>query len=332
MHDMLSAFSHSDASPTTTHHVVALDLGGTNLRAASIDRDGALDHRTKIRTPQSDDPHTVADALAEAFDACAQVSRQHGAEVRAFAVAVPGAMNSKDGGRILRMPNIKALQNFQLGDYLEKHTGVPVVLENDANAATMGEVWQGAARGKQTAICLTLGTGVGGGLVLDGMLWRGAYEAGGELGHIIVEPDGALCPCGNHGCLEAYVSATAMRRLYIEASGTSAGNAHEEINAHVVYQRAQAGEETARRTFEIVGRYLGIGITSLVNAIDPEIVVIGGGAAAGWDMFIEPLRSEVKKRAFTERGKNVELAPAARGDDAGLLGAAYLAWQKLGGK
>ncbi len=330
MHDMLSSFSHSDASHHTSSHVVALDLGGTNLRAASIDHDGTLDHRTKIRTPKSDDPHAVAGALAEAFDACAKVSRQHNAEVRAFAVAVPGAIDSKDGGRILRMPNIKALQNFQLSTYLEERTGVPVILENDANAASMGEVWQGAARGKQTAICLTLGTGVGGGLVLDGKLWRGAYESGGELGHIIVEPEGAQCPCGNRGCLEPYASATAMRRLYIEASGASLKDAPEEINAHVVYERAQAGDEHALQTFQTVGKYLGIGITSLVNAIDPEIVVIGGGAAAGWDMFIEPLRAEVKKRAFTERGKNVEVAPAARGDDAGLLGAAYLAWQKLG--
>ncbi len=329
MHDILSAFGHTEAtSQTCIEHVIAADLGGTNLRAASIDRAGAIHARTKVRTPQTGDGRDVAAALEEAFDLCAKETKHLNGRVSAFAVAVPGALDSKAGGMILHAPNIKSLNHFKLGDELERRTNMLVILENDANAAAVGEVWQGAARGKQTAICVTLGTGVGGGLVLDGELWRGAFESGGEVGHITVEPEGAKCSCGNRGCLEVYASATAMARLYREATNDLNSN----VNSYQIYERAKNGDEAARQVFQTVGRYLGIGLTSMVNVIDPEIIVIGGGAAAGWDMFIEPLRAELKSRAFTERGRNIEVVQAERGDDAGLLGAARLAWQKLDGK
>lgn len=307
-------------------HVVALDLGGTNLRAASLDREGLIHARTKVRTPQTNNPMDVAAALEQAFAVCANASKSANAAIEAFAVAVPAALDTKEGGLILHAPNIKSLNHFKLGDELIKRTGTTVILENDANAAAVGEVWQGAARGCQTAICVTLGTGVGGGLVLDGKLWRGAFEAGGEVGHIIVEPEGVRCACGNRGCLEMYASASAIARQYVELTGTLS----DDINAYKVYEKAMRGDAHAQKVFRIVGKYLGIGITSLVNLIDPEIVVIGGGAAAAWDAFIEATRAEIKARAFTERGRNLEIKQAACGDDAGILGAAHLAWQKIG--
>lgn len=322
---MDSSLITSHETPSPRAHVIALDLGGTNLRAASVNRDGDIIARTKVRTPQTDDAMDVAAAMEEAFDVCATESNKLNAEVEAFAVAVPGALDTKRGGMVLTSPNIKQLDNFRLGDELHKRTGVQVFLENDANAAAVGEFWQGAGRDVKTLICLTLGTGVGGGLVLNGELWRGAFEAGGELGHINVEPEGYPCKCGSRGCLEQYASATAIARIYKEQSN----NVNGEINAYKVYELARDNDANAIKTFEIVGRYLGSGIASLVNIIDPQLVVIGGGASAGWEMFIHHARAEIKARAFTERGRNIKIKQAACGDDAGILGAACIAWQKI---
>jgi len=315
----------TDSQPKSAHDfIIAADLGGTNLRAASIGADGTILHQTKIRTPRTDQPDDIVRAFIEAMHECGERTVAIGGRVGALSVAVPGTIDARTG-TVLKAPNVPSLQGFALGAAMEQASGLPVILANDADAAAMGEVWQGAARGRDDVIMLTLGTGVGGGVVMGGELWRGAHSAAGELGHITLEAYGEPCPCGGRGCLEVYASATAIVRMAREAGIAGAAT----LNSRDVYDKAKAGDLAALEVFRRMGSYLGIGIASLVNVLDPELVVIGGGVAAGWDAFIEHIKREVQARAFSAVGKNVEVVPASCGDDAGILGAAYLAFKAL---
>jgi glucokinase len=203
-----------------------------------------------------------------------------------------------------------------------------VFIENDANAAAVGEMWMGAARGCCDVISVTLGTGVGGGVILDGKLWRGSHGSAGEIGHTTVDPfSGLKCKCGNTGCLELFASATAIVRmtrenlsLFPESTLKSEG-----LTAAKVYEAGRNGDELALAVFQRFGMYLGIGLANLINLIDPQIIVISGGAVNGWDLFAPEMYRQVEERAFRTTAQQVKIARAECGDNAGLLGAARLA-------
>jgi glucokinase len=197
-------------------------------------------------------------------------------------------------------------------------------LENDANAAAYGEYWRGAGRGCDSMVLLTLGTGVGGGLVLHGELWRGADGMAGEIGHVTVEPNGRTCRCGNAGCLETYASATAVVENYRELSGIEEG-----VSAEEVGRRALEGDANARQSYREAGRSLGIAFAGLVNLLNPEQIVIGGGVLPAWDLFMPTAEQELRRRAFAPAAERVRFAPAALGDLAGVTGAAGLLWRDL---
>src|ERR1043165_3714663 len=197
---------------------------------------------------------------------------------------VPGAVDS-DKAVVLQAPNLPSLINVDLKAALEQRLGWPVFLENDANAAAVGEMWLGAARGCRDVMSVTLGTGVGGGLILDGKLWRGSHGSGGEIGHTTVDPfSGLKCKCGNTGCLELVASATAIVRMTRETLSQFPGSVlhHQELTAERVYEAGSAGDELALSVFKKFGTYLGIGLANLINIVDPEIIVIAGGAVNGW--------------------------------------------------
>jgi glucokinase len=192
---------------------------------------------------------------------------------------------------------------------------MPVFLENDATAAAIGEAWLGASRGAKNSILITLGTGVGGGVFVDGQPLRGPDGAAGKLGHICVEPDGHPCGCGSHGCIEQYASATALVRLAHEA-GLEVADSHE------LFDEWKRGDATAKTVFDNMARHLAITLAGLINTFNPEMIVIGGGASAGWDAFIEPLTKEIVHRAFAEPAERARIVRTALGDDAGIVGAA----------
>jgi glucokinase len=312
--------------------ICAVDLGGTNLRAANIDGGGRIHERVRTATPKSDDPADVTKSLAAAVRECEAAALQRGARIDAVSVVVPGTIQPETG-LVVNAPNLKSLQGYKLGPALESALNRSVLLENDANAATLGEMCQGAARGFQTILCLTLGTGVGGGIILDGKLWRGLDGTAGELGHFSIEPYGGVqCKCGNIGCLEVYASATAIVRMAREGLATYPGSslrliADSELSSQKVFSAAIEGDELALEVFRKVGTHLGIATASFVNIFNPEIIVIGGGVAAAWEMFAEHTRSETLRRAFQVPAERCRIVPAERGDDAGLLGAAWLAIQ-----
>jgi glucokinase len=242
---------------------------------------------------------------------------------------VPGTVNTQEGV-VVKAPNVPGLDGFRLSAALESELKLPAILENDANAAAVGEAWQGVARGRHSIVCVTLGTGVGGGIILEDRLWRGADGSAGEIGHMAVDPfAGVPCTCGSRGCLEVYASARAIVRMTREAEPRypdSTLHQTDELTAEAIYLAGMKGDELALEVFRRMGIYLGTGLASLINILNPEMVVLGGGVANGWELFAKHMLQQVMERAFPLPAARVEIVRAERGDDAGLLGAARLAF------
>lgn len=313
--------------------VLAADLGGTNLRMAAVNRNGDILYRNKLRTPATGSrSDVVAAILTAAREVMDNAKGQF--EFAAFGAAVPATVNSHDGV-ILRSPNLPELNGMEFSTVFSEALEMPVVLENDANSATVGESWKGAARDVSSFIMVTLGTGVGGGIMINGELLRGPDGTAGEVGHIAVEPDGYPCGCGSNGCVEQYASATAISRIaseLIPVYPESVLHPDLDITPLDVYNAGLKGDALSLEVFRRVGRYLGIALGGLVNVLNPEAIVIGGGAAAGWDLFIESLRREIDYRAFQQPAERVRLRRSQLADDAGLVGIAKLAGDKFIGQ
>jgi glucokinase len=309
--------------------IFAADLGGTHLRAATVDQQGRIQFRFKQHTPQEPEANAIVDAIVGAVHDC---ERQSGsvAEISAVSLVVPGTVNVAEG-TVVKAPNLPCLDGFPLGAVLMEQLGLPAILENDANAAAVGELWQGVAVGCNTIICVTLGTGVGGGIILDGKLWRGVDGAAAEIGHMCVDPFGGVaCTCGSRGCLEVFASATAIVRMTRETSPRypqSILQGENDLTAESIFDAGQKGDELALEIFRRMGVYLGIGLANLINILNPEMIVIGGGVVNGWDLFARHMHQEVEERAFPLLAARVKIVRAKCGDDAGLLGAARLAYQ-----
>ena len=308
--------------------VFAVDLGGTHLRAALIDDKGRIRVRFKQNTPQTGRQGDIVKAIAEAGRSCMQGDESTTSYV---SVAVPGTVNVKEG-IVIKAPNVPCLEGFALAAAIESELKLPAILENDANAAAVGEVWQGAARGCHAVVCVTLGTGVGGGIILNHKLWRGADGSAAEIGHMAVDPFmGVACPCGSRGCLEVYASATAIVRMTRELSPqylNSSLNNRDDLTAEKIHCAGLKGDELALEVFRRMGDYLGIGLATLINLLNPQMIVIGGGVVNGWNLFEKQMRLQVTQRAFPIPAEHVRIVPGECGDDAGLLGAARLALDK----
>ena len=308
--------------------IFAADLGGTHLRAATVDQQGKIHFRSKQNTPQGTDPNEI---VAAVVNAVREYRKEIGAEpdqLQAVSLVVPGTVNVAEG-IVVKAPNLPCLDGFPLTTALTDELGLPAILENDANAAAVGEMWQGAARGCRTIICVTLGTGVGGGIILDGELWRGVDGAAAEIGHMCVDPFGGVaCTCGSRGCLEVFASATAIVRMTREASPRypdSVLHASNNLTAESIFAAGLEGDDLALEIFRRMGVYLGIGLANLINILNPEMIVIGGGVVNGWDLFEKHMMQQVEERAFPLLAARVKIERAKCGDDAGLLGAARLA-------
>jgi glucokinase len=305
--------------------VFAVDLGGTHLRTAAVDENGNIHNRTKHSTPDASNPDDIVQAIVNEARAC---EREVG--IASTCVAVPGTVNVETG-TVLTIPNLRSLKGLNLAAALQRELHHPVIIENDANAAAMGELWKGAARDTHTMICITLGTGVGGGIILNGQLWRGADWSAGEVGHMAVEPfEGVACGCGSRGCLETWASATAIVRMASELLPMfpeSLLNQIDELTAEKIHQAGSDGDELAIKVFRRMAVALGIGLATLVNVLNPQMIVIAGGVANGWDLFADQATEEMRRRAFPLPGANVQIKRGQCGDNAGLLGAARLALQ-----
>ena len=307
--------------------VLSGDLGGTNLRLAAVDRSGKMLHRTEAHTPRHSNAEKIVEITASLAAEC---SAKLDAVPESLVFAVPGPIDAETG-RLFNVPNLPELRGSNLRSMLAEKLGIEVQLENDATAAAVGEHWKGASQGCGSSICLTLGTGVGGGIILNGEPLRGPDGTAGEIGHVCVEPLGHPCGCGSRGCLEQYASATAIGRMARELLPefpASALNQAGDFDAQKIYDLGKAGDALCREAFRRAGMYLGVALAGLINVLNPEAVVIGGGAASGWDLFIEPLKEEIGVRAFREPAERARIVRASLGNDAGIIGAAYLAFAR----
>jgi len=314
------------ADNTDLKLIFAADLGGTHLRAATVDRTGRIRSRFKQNTPQASDVNAIVHAIVAAVRECQRQASKE--EISAVSLVVPGTVDV-EAGAVVKAPNLPCLNGFQLAAALSSQLNLPAILENDANAAAVGEMWQGAGVGCKTIICVTLGTGVGGGIILDGKLWRGVDGSAAEIGHMCVDPFGGVaCTCGSRGCLEVFASATAIVRMTREASPRypeSVLQGKEDRTSEMIFEAGQQGDELALEIFRRMGVYLGIGLANLINILNPEMIIIGGGVVNGWNLFEKHMHQQVEERAFPLLAERVKIVRAKCGDDAGLLGAARLA-------
>lgn len=296
--------------------VLAVDLGGTNMRMAAVRPDGTVLHTARQPTPKPFTPEGLIDLSGTMADEC---RANLGADDRVIGIAFGVPANVTGDGILRRLPNIPALEGMDLKNALVAKFALPVTIENDATTAAIGEHWLGASKDVKDSVMITLGTGVGGGIIINGEPLRGVDGTAGKLGHICVEPDGHPCGCGSRGCVEQYASATAIERMATEA-GLDTTTSFE------VYEAAKKGDERARAVFQKMGRYLGIMLAGQINALNPAMIVIGGGAAAAWDAFIDHVNDEIRARAFDELAKSAKVVRGTLGDDAGILGAARSAF------
>jgi glucokinase len=310
---------------------VGLDMGGTNIRCAAVSVAGdtlILEHGPSLATR---DAAAVADNIAAQTLHLLDTARRRGlGSPRAIGVAVPGPLDVHTG-IVMQAPHVAAWRGYPLRHKLETLIGRKIVLDNDANAWALGEYWRGAARGRRDVVLLTLGTGVGGGLIIGGKLVHGRSGMAGELGHVTVDADGPRCDCGSHGCLEAYASASGLRGLIEQRLHLPAGSAlppeivDAEGNFSVRGLTAQArkGDRLALDAFATAGHYLGIAIASFLNTFNPELIVIGGGVAGALPYMRKTMTAQVRERAFTAIASQAKIVRAALGPLGGVVGAAY---------
>jgi glucokinase len=313
-------------------YIVGLDMGGTNIRTSAVSRDGAV--LLMLRGParaKGTAAETVANISTQVLALQDAAGRKGLGRALAIGVAVPGPVNVRTGV-VYAAPHVKAWRSYPLRRNLERALGRNLVVENDANAWALGEYWRGAARGCKNVVLLTLGTGVGGGLIVDGKLVRGRSGMAAELGHVCVEADGMRCDCGARGCLEAYASASGLcgllkQRLQLEESALPAQYLDRggEFSARGLTRAARHGDPLALEMFEVAGRYLGVAIGSFINTFNPELVVIGGGVAGALGLMRRAMLREVKARAFSEAVAQTRIVKAALGAEGGVVGAAFAA-------
>jgi glucokinase len=309
-------------------YTIGVDLGGTNLRIAAVSPEGRFIEKIALDTEVKEGRERVVTDLCDAIKELER--RLKGSKLAGIGIGVAGIINLANG-TVRQSPNLPGWSDFPVRDDIERRLRTHVILENDANAAALGEKWVGAGRDASGLCMMTVGTGIGGGVILDGRIWHGMDGMAGELGHMTIDPNGALCGCGNLGCVEAYAGASAITRMAAAAIrvGRSPELAREadalgELTAEIVYIKAKQGDLVAREIFEMVGRSLGVALANLINIFNLPLYVVGGGVARGWDAFAPALMAEVRKRSLVYRSSSTRIEPSSLGGEAGLLGAAYL--------
>lgn len=310
---------------------IGLDVGGTKIAAAVVGVDGTVRDELVEATPEDSGAEEVEPILLGLIERLR--GRAGDGVITAVGMGAAGIVEWP-AGRIRWAPN-NAYRDWPVRERLERATGLPVAVDNDANVAALAEARLGRAR-RSELVLITVGTGIGGGVVLGGRIYRGPTGLGAELGHIVLNPDGPRCGCGNHGCFEAYASGTALTRMGRDAAAddprgliATLGRAEGEVTGHTVTAAAEQGDPVARTLFARLGRWLGVGIASLANILEIEAVVVGGGLVATGDLLLEPARAAAREYAYAPLARGVVPIEAARfGADAGIVGAALLALEE----
>jgi glucokinase len=307
-------------------YLAAVDLGGSKILSVIARGDGRRLGEDRRPTSAEEGPEAVLKRIVDSLEeALAKAGLQRG-DLAAVGICSPGPCDV-EAGVLSSAPNLPGWHDVPICRYLEERVGVPARLENDANAAAVGEHVYGAGRGCRHLIYMTVSTGIGGGLIIDGRLYRGATGVAGELGHMTIEPNGPVCGCGNRGCLEALASGTAIaaRGEELLAQGGSAllaklAQEQGELTAATVCRAAEQGDAASREIAQRAGYYLGVGLASYVNIFNPEVIILGGGLTKEGELLLGPARAEMEWRAMQEPLKAVQLKLAELGDYVGVMG------------
>lgn len=311
-------------------YLVGFDMGGTKMLATVLDDSFAPAGRAKMKTPPGGDDELLLTMIADTIREAVSDAKADLSDVRAVGLAVPGPLN-RDEGVVIEMANV-GMRDFPLRDRLQDVLKVPVDLENDVNAGTYGEFIAGAARGHRNVVGLFPGTGVGGGIVIDGKLYRGRRGRAGEIGHMTVQVGGRLCGCGHYGCLEALSSKTAMAKdlVHLASIGLAptvlekAGTDFRAVKSSVIKKAMEEGEEAVVRVVERAAWFLGVGLANCVDIFDPDILVVGGGLVEKLgESYLEKVRESTRENSMVPT--EIPIVAASLGDDSVVVGAASLA-------
>ncbi len=311
--------------------IVGVDLGGTTTKLAFITMDGEIVRKWEIPTDNTNEGKNITNNIAIAIDEKLTELGQTKDHLIGIGMGSPGPVNYEKG-ILLNVVNLGWPNNYPLKKILENATSLPAAIENDANCAALGEMWMGAGNGAKDLVCVTLGTGVGGGVITGGKVVQGINGAAGEIGHITAIPfDGAQCNCGKTGCLETVASATGIVRLArmelakgIQSELTAKMTENNTITAKDVFDAARNNDRLAQTVLNEVSFHLGFALASIANTLNPEKIVLGGGVSKAGDILLNPVKSNFEKFAFSAVGDSTKLALATLGNDAGVLGAAWL--------
>lgn len=320
-------------SSTKKRYIIGVDLGGTKISAGALSEDGEEAHGVRSIATQSDiGAEGVVDRIISVIEGVIlDTIKETGASRQDFlgiGMGAPGPLD-REKGIVVVAPNL-GWRNFPLRERVTSRLKLPVSIDNDANCATVGEWWLGAARGGTNVVGITIGTGIGGGLIFDGKLYHGSSDVAGEIGHTTIDVNGRYCKCGNYGCLEAYASgpaiATRAREALIREDTASMLPAMvdgqlDKITAEIVYDAAKKGDGLANEIVRDTARYLGAGIATLLNVVNPDVVVIAGGVTRAGEALFAPLRTEVRRRAFSPAVEACRIVPAELPGTAGVVGA-----------
>lgn len=309
---------------------IGIDLGGTTLKGSLVSPTGEIIHETRSDTERRD-AGALLDQVIEAALALRD-DKSAGGQVGGIGIGIPGLVNRRTN-RVEVMPNLPALSEIDITTELSRKTGLPVILDNDANAAAYGELQVGAARGRKEVFFITLGTGIGAGLIINGQIYRGAAGFAGEFGHMTIDPEGIECACGNIGCLETIASGPNIvrrtrERLYRDRTSSLSRLAiprDREFTAEDIAHAAREGDEMAQVMMERTGMFLGIALAAVINLLNVEMVVMGGGVMDAGDLILKPTIKETRRRAFPPSFNSCEIVIAKLGPAAGMIGAALMA-------
>lgn len=297
-------------------YAIGIDLGGTNLRVALVSQDGSIIKKIKLPSPDRIEA-SLFNAIGEVFND----------SIAGIGIGVAGLIN-RDDGTVFISPNLPAVENLNIVEAVRNKFGVPVIIENDANVAALGEKWMGAGREFENFVHLTLGTGIGGGIIYGHRL----MAVSAEIGHMSIISNGGKCACGNHGCLELYASARAMLEYAVAALESGAesmlrehcgGNLYK-LTPEDIYKTALDGDNLSRDVLRETGRYLGVGISNIINIFSPDAIILSGGLVGAWHIYIQEAIKEASKRTFKQLFNKVRIIPSTLDDNAGVIGSAYL--------
>jgi len=341
MRDFAGRLRNASATPLATpmvnatdKFIIGVDLGGTNIVVGAMSANGSRQyamHSTPTPPRSEGSSGRVVERMIEMLEATiAETLAETGAkrsDILGVGIGAPGPLDRKNGIVVIA-PNL-GWHNLPLRDLISDAVQLPCTLDNDANCATYGEWWIGAARGARNVVGITIGTGIGGGLIFNGQLYHGSSDVAGEIGHMTIDQTGRRCQCGNYGCLEAYASGPniaerareALRAGDASALPSMVGGDVERITAATVYEAAQAGDPVARDVVRDTARFLGTGLANLLNVFNPDVVVVAGGVTQAGDALFEPLRNEVRRRAFKPAVAACRIVPGELPGTAGVIGA-----------